>query len=321
MSTDFLQQSAEGGKVMGVGGGIHDDAVDVTYSTKPDKPQAFGQQAVATTSVTTSSAQYNLGAGAGESSSLGVDLGATIGNTINLGSQEMQYGATTTTTTTTTSTTGNMGYEFNAGAATATAETTGLDTAEYQASTYGQTTGEAIGMEATAAGFEATGAQFEATGATLENYTGGATTTTTTTTTTTQYGMGMGAGAVTESTEGKIMGVGGGIHDEAVDVTYSTKPDKVVDLGVKDLGTTVIDQGTTVVKRKSITIPGGIASLAKTTTSTVGVDINSLTIYNRTKRSSTNCSKRNPTYCSKRSSTYSSKRNSTNYSKRNSTRG
>ena len=69
---------------MGVGGGIHDDAVDVTYSTKPDKPQAFGQQAVATTSVTTSSAQYNLGAGAGESSSLGVDLGATIGNTINL---------------------------------------------------------------------------------------------------------------------------------------------------------------------------------------------------------------------------------------------
>ena len=227
MSTDFLQQSAEGGKVMGVGGGIHDDAVDVTYSTKPDKPQAFGQQAVATTSVTTSSAQYNLGAGAGESSSLGVDLGATIGNTINLGSQEMQYGATTTTTTTTTSTTGNMGYEFNAGAATATAETTGLDTAEYQASTYGQTTGEAIGMEATgagleatgagfeatgagfeatgAAGFEATGAQFEATGATLENYTGGATTTTTTTTTTTQYGMGMGAGAVTESTEGKVM--------------------------------------------------------------------------------------------------------------------
>ena len=154
MSTDFLQQSAEGGKVMGVGGGIHDDAVDVTYSTKPDKPQAFGQQAVATTSVTTSSAQYNLGAGAGESSSLGVDLGATIGNTINLGSQEMQYGATTTTTTTTTSTTGNMGYEFNAGAATATAETTGLDTAEYQASTYGQTTGEAIGMEATGAGLQ-----------------------------------------------------------------------------------------------------------------------------------------------------------------------
>ena len=32
---------------MGVGGGIHDEAVDVTYSTKPDNPQvAFGQGAL-----------------------------------------------------------------------------------------------------------------------------------------------------------------------------------------------------------------------------------------------------------------------------------
>ena len=81
--------SFEGSKVMGVGGGIHDDAVDVTYSTKPDRPamasMALNQGAVATTT-TTSTAQYNLGEGAGESSSLGVDLGATIGNTINLGS-------------------------------------------------------------------------------------------------------------------------------------------------------------------------------------------------------------------------------------------
>ena len=106
----------------------------------------------------------------------------------------------------------------------------------------------------------------------------GMTTTTTTTTTTTQYGMGAGEGA---GVSGSVMGVGGGVHDEAVDVTYSTKPDvQVTNLGVTDLGTQVIDQGTTVIKRKSITIPGGIASLAKTTTSTVGVDINSLNIYN-----------------------------------------
>ena len=29
------------GSVMGVGGGIHDDAVDVTYSTKPDGGNNF----------------------------------------------------------------------------------------------------------------------------------------------------------------------------------------------------------------------------------------------------------------------------------------
>ena len=47
-------------------------------------------------------------------------------------------------------------------------------------------------------------------------------TTTTTTTTTTQYGMSSGAqfGA-----SGSVMGVTEAAHDEAVDVTYSTKPD------------------------------------------------------------------------------------------------
>ena len=51
MSTEFTGQ----GSVMGVGGGIHDDAVDVTYSTKPDQPQAaFGQAGMATTTITTS---------------------------------------------------------------------------------------------------------------------------------------------------------------------------------------------------------------------------------------------------------------------------
>ena len=55
---------------------------------------------------------------------------------------------------------------------------------------------------------------------------------------------------------------------------------QVTNLGIIDLGT--VDLGKTVVKRKIITIPGVVASCANTTTSTVGVDINNLNIYNRT---------------------------------------
>ena len=49
---------------------------------------------------------------------------------------------------------------------------------------------------------------------------------------------------------------------------------------VANLG--IVDLGKTVVKRKTITIPVGIPSLANKTTSTVGIDINNLNIYNRT---------------------------------------
>jgi hypothetical protein len=68
--------------VMSVGGGVHDDAVDVTYSTKPDNP-TMAQGAMETT--TTSSAEYKLGAGAETemTQGYGLDLGATVGNTIN----------------------------------------------------------------------------------------------------------------------------------------------------------------------------------------------------------------------------------------------
>ena len=55
---------------------------------------------------------------------------------------------------------------------------------------------------------------------------------------------------------------------------------QVTNLSIIDLGT--VDLGKTVVKRKIITFPGGVASFANTTTSTVGVDINNLNIYNRT---------------------------------------
>ena len=43
-----------------------------------------------------------------------------------------------------------------------------------------------------------------------------------------------------------------------------------------------IDLGRTFVKWKIINIPGGVASLAASTISTVGVDINNLNIYYRT---------------------------------------
>ena len=73
-------------------------------------------------------------------------------------------------------------------------------------------------------------------------------------------------------------------HDEAVDVTYynrhSSDYSSHTNFGIVDLST--VDWDTTVVKRKIITIPGGIACLSKTITSTAGVEINNLNIYNRT---------------------------------------
>ena len=79
--SNIISQDPQGGSIMGVGGGIHDDAVDVTYSTKPDNPQvALGTQAVTTTTTTTSTAQYGFGAG---EETTGLDLGATVGNTVN----------------------------------------------------------------------------------------------------------------------------------------------------------------------------------------------------------------------------------------------
>ena len=81
------------------------------------------------------------------------------------------------------------------------------------------------------------------------------------------------------------MGVAEVTHDEAVDVTYSNITDiqviiQVSNLGIVDLGT--VNLGTTVVKRKIITISEGVAILANTTTSTAIVNINNLNIYNRT---------------------------------------
>ena len=130
----------EGENVMSVGGGIHDDAVDVTYSTKPDNP-TMATGAMETT--TTSSAEFSMGAGA----ETNLDLGATVGNTINLGTTTtgMEFGATTTTE--------SAGFE----ATGAGFETKG---AEFEATGAGFEATGGEGYEATGAGFETTSAGF-----------------------------------------------------------------------------------------------------------------------------------------------------------------
>ena len=55
---------------------------------------------------------------------------------------------------------------------------------------------------------------------------------------------------------------------------------QVTNLAIVNLGT--VDLGTAIVKRKIITIPEGVSSSDNTTTTTIGVDINNLNIYNRT---------------------------------------
>ena len=56
------------GNVMSVGGGVGDEAVDVTYSTKNPQGFAFGTggEGQTTTTTTTTTTQYNYGASSGE---------------------------------------------------------------------------------------------------------------------------------------------------------------------------------------------------------------------------------------------------------------
>ena len=68
-------------------------------------------------------------------------------------------------------------------------------------------------------------------------------------------------------------------HDDADDGTYSHITDIQVGIQITNLGIGTVDLGTTVVKRKIITIPEGVTSLANTTTFTVGIDINNFKIY------------------------------------------
>ena len=178
--------------VMGVGGGFGDDAVDITHSTKPDNPN------------------YNMG-------SFGFQTNGTEFQTSTTGFQ-----TTTTEFATTSSSTGSiMGV------------------------------GGGVGDNAVDVTYSTKPDNKFAKVRSI------------TTKTTTAWGYGVGFGQNTSTTKittgGTVMGVGGGVEDQALDITYSTKPDNV---GVK-FGR---DQ---------------IASIATTTTSVTGEDISNLDIYNR----------------------------------------
>jgi len=160
-----FQTTSQGGLVMGVGGGVGDEAQDVTFSTKNIDGTAFG-----------------------------------------------------TTKTTTTTTTTRYEYGQNQGAGLATTSSS------YQ---MGQAGGEGLVMGVGG------GVQDDAVDVTYSSNTGlkaggQGTMTTTTTTTRTQYGLDQGQtiqgeGQVIQGEgAGLIMGVGGGVQDDAVDVTYSS---------------------------------------------------------------------------------------------------
>jgi hypothetical protein len=74
-----ITTTGTGGVVMGVGGGVEDNAKDVTYSTKNDQAFAFGTGGTTqttTTTTTTTTQQYGYGtSGAEGASSSGVSMG------------------------------------------------------------------------------------------------------------------------------------------------------------------------------------------------------------------------------------------------------
>ena len=63
-----------GGNVMSVGGGVGDEAVDVTYSTKNNQAFDFGAGATGqtTTTTTTTTTHYNFNSSSGEGEGVGV---------------------------------------------------------------------------------------------------------------------------------------------------------------------------------------------------------------------------------------------------------
>ena len=196
MNTQYsqtLEQSQENleemmpqqGNVMGVGGGVGDDAVDVTYSTKPDNQN------------------YNLG---------------------------------------------SIGFQTN---------TTGFQASTTEFATTSSTTGSIMGVGG-GVGDNAVDVTYSTK---PDNKFAKVRSITTKTTTTSGYGVGFGQNisSTQVSTGGTVMGIGGGVEDQAVDVTYSTKPDNA---GIK-------------FGREQI------ASIATTTTSVTGEDISNLDIYNR----------------------------------------
>ena len=199
----FEAGTSQGGLVMGVGGGIEDNAVDVTYSTKTGE-QGAGAFGTTQTTTTTTTTQYGFGQGDGNGLIMGVGGGVednAVDVTYSTKTGEQGAGTFGTTQTTITSTQYGLG------------ETQGQII-------QGDGNGLVMGV---GGGIEDNAVDVTYSTKTGEQGVAGANTTTTTTTTTTQYGLGGDQGQIIQGEgSGLVMGVGGGVEDNAVDVTYST---------------------------------------------------------------------------------------------------
>ena len=278
-------QTQSEGLVMGVGGGVGDNARDVTFGTKNTDGTAYGTTKTTTTTtttqyglaptsgtgLTTTSTQYQMGQGEGNGLIMGVgggvlDDAADVTYSTKSGMNTVGQGLMGQTTTTTTTT--------------------------YTQSGLGQTQGQIIQGDGSGLVMGVDNrVQDDAADVTYSSKTGqkiGTTTAkTTTTTTTTQYNLGQTQGQVIQGDgAGLIMGVGGGTLDDAVDVTYSTKTDKnLATAAAKTTTTTTTTEtqygiGSAVATgvRRSV----DISKYATTQTINEGVDIKSLEIYNKT---------------------------------------
>ena len=222
MSTGVPAQNVMTGNIMSVGGGVGDNAVDVTYSTKPQTPAI-----PMTTGVTTFNNQYTTfsqGSNSVQSYQGGNVMG--VGGGIGDNAVDVTYSTKTdninalggtTYKTASTSSNGIIGLGQ-------TTQTTNITT-----------TGNLMGV-----GGGVGDNAVDVTYSTKPNNITALGGTTYTTTSTASNGI-IGLGQTTQTTStttGNIMGVGGGILDNAVDVTYSTKPDNINVLGTTKVTTT-----------------------------------------------------------------------------------
>ena len=265
------------GTTMGVGGGVEDAAVDVTYSTKPNNPNMnLGNQ-----TVTTSTNIYPLGVTQNTGYETGVGA-ATTGNIIGVDGGVTNYGVTDSTNQ-------NNLLVGTPGYSTSSAFNIGQTTTTTTGSVMG--VGGGVGDDAVDVTYSTKPDQV-AVGApaytTSSAFNVGQTTTTTTTTT----GGYMGIGGTNITTTGSVMGVGGGIGDDAVDVTYSTKPDQAI-VGTGLGQTTQTTTTTTTTTGNIMGVGGGVGDnavdvtystkpdkvLVGATTNQTQVDINNIQMY------------------------------------------
>ena len=229
-----FQTTSQGGLVMGVGGGVGDEAQDVTFSTKNIDGTAFGTTKTTTTTtttrygytqnqgagLTTTSSSYQMGQAGGEGLVMGVgggvqDDAVDVTYSTNTGMKTGGQGTMTTTTTTTRTQYGlgqTQGQIIQGEGQVIQGEGQMIQ-------------GEGAGLIMGVGG----GVQDDAVDVTYSSNTGhnlgaaGAKTTTTTTTTRTEYNLGQNQGQIIQGEgSGLVMGVGGGIQDDVVEVTYSS---------------------------------------------------------------------------------------------------